>query len=83
MPAATLLARRLHPDSVYTAELRRRGIPWDRSIPERLALLQRDARSAEATARGDDDDDDDDGPGGDVDRPPAGAEVTRSAAPAA
>lgn len=73
---ATLLARRLHPDSVYTAELRRRGIPWDRSIPERLALLQRDARSAEATARGvvDDDDDDDDRPGGDVDGAPAGAD---------
>ncbi|HVV85303.1 MAG TPA: chloride channel protein [Kofleriaceae bacterium] len=39
---STLLARRLAPDSVYTAELRRRGIPWDRSVPERLALLQRD-----------------------------------------
>jgi CIC family chloride channel protein len=34
---ATLLARRLERDSIYTAELRRRGIAWEGSVAERLA----------------------------------------------
>jgi CIC family chloride channel protein len=34
---ATLLARRLERDSIYTAELRRRGITWEGSVAERLA----------------------------------------------
>jgi CIC family chloride channel protein len=34
---AALLSRRLRPDSVYTEELRRRGIPWRGSLTERLA----------------------------------------------
>lgn len=34
---ATLLARALERDSIYTAELRRRGIPWEGTVAERLA----------------------------------------------
>jgi CIC family chloride channel protein len=34
---AALLSRRLRPDSIYTEELRRRGIPWRGSLTERLA----------------------------------------------
>ncbi len=34
---AALVSRRLRPDSVYTEELRRRGIPWRGSLTERLA----------------------------------------------
>jgi CIC family chloride channel protein len=34
---AALLSRQLRPDSVYTEELRRRGIPWRGSLTERLA----------------------------------------------
>jgi len=34
---ATLLARHLERDSIYTAELRRRGIPWEGTVAERLA----------------------------------------------
>ena len=34
---AALLSRRLRADSVYTEELRRRGIPWRGSLTERLA----------------------------------------------
>ena len=38
---ATLLARSLQRDSVYTAELRRRGIPWEGTLAERLARAAR------------------------------------------
>jgi CIC family chloride channel protein len=38
---ATLVARRLRPDSIYTAELRRRGIPWEASLEQRLASAVR------------------------------------------
>lgn len=34
---AALLSRRIRADSVYTEELRRRGIPWRGSLTERLA----------------------------------------------
>ena len=34
---AALVSRRLRPDSIYTEELRRRGIPWRGSLTERLA----------------------------------------------
>jgi CIC family chloride channel protein len=34
---AAKVSRRLRPDSVYTEELRRRGIPWRGSLTERLA----------------------------------------------
>ncbi len=34
---ATLLARRLSPESIYTAELRRRGTPTEASLGERVA----------------------------------------------
>ena len=34
---ATLLARRLSPESIYTAELRRRGTPVEASLGERVA----------------------------------------------
>jgi CIC family chloride channel protein len=34
---AALVSTRLVPDSVYTEELRRRGIPWQGSLTERLA----------------------------------------------
>ncbi|HET7788249.1 MAG TPA: chloride channel protein [Myxococcales bacterium] len=34
---AALVSRRLRPDSVYTEELRLRGIPWRGSLTERLA----------------------------------------------
>ncbi len=33
---ATLVARRLRPDSIYTAELRRRGVAWEGSPEQRL-----------------------------------------------
>jgi CIC family chloride channel protein len=38
---ATLLARVVSPDSIYTAELRRRGIPWEGTVAERLAHAAR------------------------------------------
>jgi CIC family chloride channel protein len=38
---STLLSRRLHRDSIYTAELRRRGIPWEGTVAERLAHAAR------------------------------------------
>jgi len=38
---ATLLARAIERDSIYTAELRRRGIPWEGTIAERLAHAAR------------------------------------------
>ncbi len=38
---ATLLARALARDSIYTAELRRRGIPWEGTVTERLARSAR------------------------------------------
>lgn len=38
---ATLLSRALHRDSIYTAELRRRGIPWEGTVAERLAQAVR------------------------------------------
>jgi CIC family chloride channel protein len=38
---ATLVARRLQPDSIYTAELRRRGIPWERNLEQRIASVVR------------------------------------------
>lgn len=38
---STLLARRLQRDSIYTAELRRRGIPWEGTAAERLAKTTR------------------------------------------
>ena len=34
---AALVSRQLRPDSIYTEELRRRGIPWRGSLTERLA----------------------------------------------
>ena len=34
---ATLLARYLQTDSIYTAELKRRGVPWQASLGERIA----------------------------------------------
>ncbi|HZX94685.1 MAG TPA: chloride channel protein [Myxococcales bacterium] len=34
---AAVISRRIRPDSVYTEELRRRGIPWRGSLTERLA----------------------------------------------
>jgi CIC family chloride channel protein len=54
---AALVSRRIRPDSVYTAELRRRGIPWRGSLTERLAhaviardILVMDAPSIAADA---------------------------------
>jgi len=38
---ATLLARRLQRDSIYTAELRRRGMQWEGTLAERLARAAR------------------------------------------
>jgi CIC family chloride channel protein len=38
---ATLLARWIQRDSIYTAELRRRGIPWEGTVAERLARAAR------------------------------------------
>jgi len=38
---ATLLARKLQRDSIYTAELRRRGIAWESTVAERLAHAAR------------------------------------------
>jgi CBS domain-containing protein len=53
---ATLLARALQRDSIYTAELRRRGIPWEGTVAERLArtvrardLMEPDAATVPAT----------------------------------
>jgi len=40
---ATTLGRRLRPDSIYTEELARRGIPWRGNIAERLARSVRAA----------------------------------------
>jgi len=37
----TLLARAIERDSIYTAELRRRGIPWEGTLAERLARAAR------------------------------------------
>jgi CIC family chloride channel protein len=34
---ATLVSRRLRRDSIYTEELRRRGIPWEGTLAQRLA----------------------------------------------
>ena len=34
---AAALARRLHPESIYTEELARRGVPWRGNLTERLA----------------------------------------------
>jgi CIC family chloride channel protein len=38
---STLVARRLRGDSIYTAELRRRGIPWERNLEQRIASVVR------------------------------------------
>jgi CIC family chloride channel protein len=38
---ATLVARRLRRDSIYTAELRRRGIPWETNLEQRIASVVR------------------------------------------
>jgi len=38
---ATLLARRLQPASIYTAELDRRGVPWQAPLGERMARAVR------------------------------------------
>jgi chloride channel protein, CIC family len=38
---ATLLSRKLQRDSIYTAELRRRGLPWEGTLAERLARAAR------------------------------------------
>jgi CIC family chloride channel protein len=38
---ATLLSRALSRDSIYSAELRRKGIPWEGTITERLARAAR------------------------------------------
>jgi chloride channel protein, CIC family len=38
---ATVIARRLRPDSIYTEELRRRGIPWEGTLAQRLARVVR------------------------------------------
>jgi CIC family chloride channel protein len=40
---ATAVARRLRPDSIYTEELRRRGIPWEGTLAQRLARAVRAA----------------------------------------
>ena len=40
---ATTVARRLRPDSIYTEELRRRGLPWEGTLTERLARAARAA----------------------------------------
>jgi CIC family chloride channel protein len=54
---STAVARRLRPDSIYTEELRRRGIPWEGSLAERLAravraadLLEKDPFTVDAAA---------------------------------
>ena len=38
---ATLVGRRIAPESVYTAELKRRGIPWRGTMSERIARAVR------------------------------------------
>jgi CIC family chloride channel protein len=38
---ATAVARRFRPDSIYTEELRRRGIPWEGTLAQRLARAVR------------------------------------------
>jgi CIC family chloride channel protein len=38
---ATVLSRRMRPDSIYTEELRRRGIPWEGSLAQRIARAVR------------------------------------------
>jgi chloride channel protein, CIC family len=40
---ATAVARGLRPDSIYTEELRRRGIPWQGTLAQRLARAVRAA----------------------------------------
>ena len=40
---ATAVARRLRPDSIYTEELRRRGIAWEGTLAQRLARAVRAA----------------------------------------
>lgn len=54
---AALVSTRIRPDSIYTEELRRRGIPWRGSLTERLAnaviardILTMDPPSVEADA---------------------------------
>jgi CIC family chloride channel protein len=38
---ATLVSRRFKPDSIYTEELRRRGIPWESTLEQRIASVVR------------------------------------------
>jgi CIC family chloride channel protein len=38
---ATLISRRLKPGSIYTEELRRRGIPWESTLEQRIASVVR------------------------------------------
>jgi chloride channel protein, CIC family len=38
---ATLVSRRLRRDSIYTEELRRRGIPWETNLEQRIASVVR------------------------------------------
>lgn len=54
---AAFLSRSIHPESVYTEELRRRGIPWHGSLAQRLAkavrardILERDPATVLADA---------------------------------
>jgi CIC family chloride channel protein len=54
---ATVLSRHLRPESIYTEELRRRGIPWERTLEERIAttvrardILEMDPPSVDAAA---------------------------------
>jgi len=54
---ATTVARRLRRDSIYTEELRRRGIPWEGSVARRIArgvhardILEMDPPAVDAAA---------------------------------
>jgi CIC family chloride channel protein len=54
---ATVVSRRLHPDSIYTGELRRRGIAWEGTLAEKLArtvrardIFERDPNVVDAEA---------------------------------
>jgi CIC family chloride channel protein len=38
---STLVSRRFKPDSLYTEELRRRGIPWESTLEQRIASVVR------------------------------------------
>jgi CIC family chloride channel protein len=49
---ATLLSRRLRAESIYGAELRRRGFAWEMTLDGRRLLASRGAPTAEVSGAG-------------------------------